>query len=171
MEIRNKNDDVVFKDDGATVKETVETAVKEGVSLEGADLYVAELDGANLRGADLTNADLSGANLRYANLTGADLREASLKGDGLDLWNATLAHADLRRADLSGSYLANADFLGARCDGANLSGVRAPDLAGEIIKGQREEIAVVKEQNALLKEALDNYKQQDVDQGKTHELG
>ena len=70
--------------DVETVKLAVETAVKDGANLYGANLYGADLRGANLRGADLRDANLRGADLRDANLRGANLYGADLDGANLD---------------------------------------------------------------------------------------
>jgi hypothetical protein len=103
MKITNRyTSKILFEDQ--TIHETVEAAVKAGVSLRGANLesanlesanlVCAKLQGANLEGADLFSADLSGAklqgadlsgaNLRYANLSGANLKGARLSGANLD---------------------------------------------------------------------------------------
>ena len=77
-----------------TIKETVEEAVKRGISLRNAYLLGANLEGVNLRGADL-----SCANLFVSNLRGADLRDVKLVGTylrGADLTGANLTGADLR---------------------------------------------------------------------------
>lgn len=84
-----------------SVTKTVEEAVKNNISLQGADLLASVLYGAKLR---------------YADLRGADLREA-------DLYNADLSGADLRSADLSGSNLCEAHL-----SGAYLSNVKADHI-------------------------------------------
>lgn len=60
MELRNRtNEDVViFSHECAdnSIRKTVEEAVKQGVSLAGADLTDANLSKVNLSGADLTGA-------------------------------------------------------------------------------------------------------------------
>ena len=61
--LRWDNDEVIFEYDCETIKELVEKAVKQKVSLFR----------ANLREADLREANLYGANLYEANLYGADL--------------------------------------------------------------------------------------------------
>lgn len=77
--------------------------IKNGYSLQDADLAGAELSGVDLSGADLTMACLQGANLSNANLKGAKLtktvlRQANLKGAKLSrtsLFNACVAEAQL----------------------------------------------------------------------------
>ena len=59
MEIKNLNGDVIYKDDSASLRETILNAYRAGADLTG-----AYLPGADLRGADLTRADLTGA--KYA---------------------------------------------------------------------------------------------------------
>ena len=79
-----------------TIRDTLEEAVKRGISLHNAYLLGANLEGANLRGADL-----SCANLFVSNLRGADLRDTNLVGTylrGADLTGANLTGADLRDA-------------------------------------------------------------------------
>ena len=75
--------------EAGSIREAVETAVKDGanlrcVNLEGANLYGANLYGASLKGANLDGASLKGANLDGANLEGANLYGASLKGANLE---------------------------------------------------------------------------------------
>ena len=143
-----------------SVTKTVEEAVKNNISLQGADLLAsvlygaklryADLRGADLRGADLSGADLRGANLVEANLIGADLRganlvEANLCGaylfeadqHGADLCGADLSGANLCGADLSGADLCGADLRGADLRGADLSGadLRGANLCGADLRG------------------------------------
>lgn len=67
-----------------TLKDTIEEAVKQGISLRYADLYNANLYNADLRYADLKNADLRQANLSDADLTGASIEGIYLDGAILD---------------------------------------------------------------------------------------
>jgi hypothetical protein len=90
-----------YEAENATIKDAVEQAVKEKVSLNSADLRSANLSSADLRSADLSSADLRWANLRSANLRSADLRRADLR------W-ANLRSADLSSADLSSANLSSA---------------------------------------------------------------
>ena len=69
IEIKNRfTGEVIFAHEceGNTIKNTVEQAVKEGVSL-----YGASLDGASLNGASLSRASLNRASLDGASLEGA----------------------------------------------------------------------------------------------------
>ena len=117
-----KTNEVLFeyKDDNPTMKETVEEAVRQGISLEFADLSGADLIYADLYRANLKYADLSGANLINALLRGADLEGANLKN--ADLRNAHLAFADLRGANLINAILRGADLKHTNINGANFEG-------------------------------------------------
>ena len=73
-----------YEAENATIKDAVEQAVKEKVSLSLANLSLANLSSANLRlanlhSADLRSADLSLANLSLANLSLANLHSAKNK--------------------------------------------------------------------------------------------
>ena len=106
-----------YKDENATLKEAVEEAIRQGISLafadlkgdnlKGANLNGTILRGANLKGADLKNADLSNTNLCDADLRGADLKDA-------DLSNASLLFADLRGANLKGAKFQNVNLYKAK---------------------------------------------------------
>lgn len=97
--------ETIFKGKFKSMKSAVEAAVKEGVSLDGADLRYADL-----RGAYLVRADLSGADLRYARLNGAWL------------YCANLRDADMREAKM----------IGARLGGANLRYAFLPNGKGKV---------------------------------------
>ena len=115
--IKNKRDDVLFEyeKENNTIKDTVEEAVRNGVSLENADLVCADLSNAYLSGANLCEADLSGANIREANLSDAYLKDAHFE-------HAYFYYADLSCANLSGANLREACLFGVNFRSANLSG-------------------------------------------------
>ncbi len=96
-----------YTNENATIKDAVEQAVKEKVSLEYADFSSADLSCANLLSANLRSADLSCANLLSANLRSADLSCANLL-------SANLRSADLRCADLSCADLHSANLRSAK---------------------------------------------------------
>ncbi|MFM1139531.1 pentapeptide repeat-containing protein [Yersinia mollaretii] len=83
-----------------------------GMNLQGANFYKA-----NLSGLDLNEADLS-----YTNLCGADLRESCLRGACLNY--AALFRANLSGVNLSGAYLNWSILVNANLSMANLSGIR-----------------------------------------------
>jgi hypothetical protein len=89
IEIRNRwSDAVIFthEAEGATMRDAVLTAVRQGVSLRAADLSAADLRAADLRAADLRAADLRDADLSDADLSAADLRAADLTPIRDDIW-------------------------------------------------------------------------------------
>ena len=117
---------VLFSCEAKTLREAVEKAVAEGVSLAGADLT-----GANLSGATLYRADLSGATLYRADLTGANLTRVNLSGANLtwaNLTGANLTGANLTRVNLSGADLTRADLTRANLEGANLTRATGAEL-------------------------------------------
>jgi multidrug efflux pump subunit AcrA (membrane-fusion protein) len=95
-----------YEAENATIKDAVEQAVKEKVSL-----CLANLRLANLSSADLSSADLRLANLRLANLSSANLSSADLSS--ADLSSADLSSADLRSANLSSANLRLAELSSA----------------------------------------------------------
>ena len=81
IEIKSIFGNILFthEAENATIKDAVEKAVKEKVSLAAADLSSANLRYANLYSADLSSANLSSADLYSADLRSADLRYAENK--------------------------------------------------------------------------------------------
>lgn len=73
---------------------TMEEAVRQGIDLSGADLFMEWLRGANLRGAKLRGAFLAGAYIQDTDFTGADLRDADLRIS--EYKEAILTNAKLR---------------------------------------------------------------------------
>ena len=69
-----------FEDEDNSIRHTVEEAVRQNISLSGADLRGTNLANANLANANLRDANLANANLRDANLRDANLRDAYLEG-------------------------------------------------------------------------------------------
>ena len=105
-----------YEAENATIKDAVEEAVKQNISLYSADLLSADLSSADLRSANLRSANLRLANLRSADLRSADLRSANLRSADLRLANlrsADLSLADLRSADLSLADLSSAKLRSA----------------------------------------------------------
>lgn len=151
IEIKNVDGLVIYSSSKHdNIKDVVEEAVAnkvslysanlEGVDLSNADLQYARLGYANLKNANLERADLGSANLKLADLErsdmyGADLRDTNLHGsclEGSDLRGANLIYTDLRWAnlkmvDLSAANLTYANLMGANLEGANLTEV---ELAG-----------------------------------------
>ena len=144
IQIKSVFGDVLFEyeKENNTIKDTVEEAVRQkvslyraslnGASLDGASLYGASLDGASLNGASLNRASLDGASLYgaslyRASLDGASLNGASLNGaslNGASLYGASLDGASLNGASLNGASLNGASLNGASLDGASLDGAK-----------------------------------------------
>lgn len=100
----------------------------DGINLENANLYRADLESASLAGAKLRNSNLAhsiliGANLQDASLREANLSNATLIGANLQeasLRQANLYNSDLRDATLEGADLRNVNMTKARFDGTRL---------------------------------------------------
>ena len=132
IQIKSIFGDLLFEHEkeNNTIKDTVEEAVRQnvslnGASLDGASLYGASLDGASLYGALLNGASLDGASLDGALLNGASLYRASLAGaslNGASLYGASLNGALLNGASLNGASLDRASLDGASLNGASLYG-------------------------------------------------
>jgi uncharacterized protein YjbI with pentapeptide repeats len=118
--------------------ETLLEKIKDGESLERADLRDlmlnqatlenvrlcrSDLEGANFEGANLRQADLFCANLREAYMAGVDLEKANLQNanlEGANLEGANLQFADLRHANLGGATFERANLKGARLSYAQI---------------------------------------------------
>jgi len=124
--------------------------LREGGSLQGADLRTAyfveaSLLGVNFRRANLERANFYRANLQGTNFRGANLERANFYGanlQGADLrWTklrrAILEEADLQGAILEGAILEEADLQGANLHGADLHGadLHRAHLRGALLEG------------------------------------
>jgi uncharacterized protein YjbI with pentapeptide repeats len=98
----------------------------------GLDLSALSLEGADLFEANLSHAVLSGARLMGADLTATDLSDATL-------FRANLAAANLGAANLSGATLFGANLSGAVLLGVNLSGANLGEtqLSGATLRTAR----------------------------------
>jgi uncharacterized protein YjbI with pentapeptide repeats len=92
-------------------KQDIHDFLKDGQSLEYADLSGSKLIGIHLPKISFKGASLQGADLRYANLAGTIFEEANLQGT--DLTGAKLTGADLSGANLEGAILDNANLVRA----------------------------------------------------------
>lgn len=111
-------------------REELEQKVKDGESLQGADLSCVNLAGVNLAGVNLRYADMRGASLRGANLAGADMYRTTLRYADLayaDLSGVPLDGSDLRYADMRGANLRGADLRRTNLSDANIEGSKLPD--------------------------------------------
>jgi hypothetical protein len=112
-----------YEKENATIKDAVEKAIKENISLNYANLRSANLESADLRSANLESADLESANLESANLRSANLESADLRSANLRLANlesANLESANLESANLESANLESANLESANLESANL---------------------------------------------------
>ena len=106
QKIRHRwTNDMIYECEAPTLGRAVKRAVRDGVSLHGADLQYADLWHADLGDADLRYTDLRGADLQYADFQHADLRDAVLDGARLNWTSHDLISETLWQA---------ADTLGRR---------------------------------------------------------
>lgn len=97
-----------------------------GITYEDGSIMMTNLSGACLvqvdfSGADLRYASLDGSNLYCANLSEANLSNAHL--DGAYLMGADLSHTDLTETDLSRANFRNANLSSADLTGADLENI------------------------------------------------
>ena len=92
QQIKKIGTEEVLHEHGETLKECLEHAVINLLSLTGAELNYAELNDAKLNGAKLNGAKLSGAELNYAKLIGAKL-------NGAKIGTTSFKHADMRNCN------------------------------------------------------------------------
>ena len=120
-----------FSKENNTIKDTVEEAVRRGISLDGASLVGASLDGASLVGASLNRASLDGASLVGASLNRASLVGASLVG--ASLVGASLVGASLNRASLDGAL--DVPYIPLNCpsDGAFIGWKKVSDRLVQLL--------------------------------------
>lgn len=90
---------------GFSVRNAVEIAARDEVSLAFADLVCAYLSGLDLRGVDFREANLRGTAFKSARLEGADFRGANL--GRADLRWASVQCAKFTRGSLRDSYYRN----------------------------------------------------------------
>lgn len=108
------NNDIIFEfeKENNTIKDTLEEAVKQNVSLYGAELNDADLNEANLSGADLRYAHLSRANLCFANLRRANLSKSTFYG--ANLFGANLCNTNLDNVIFDWANISMTQFNGAQ---------------------------------------------------------
>lgn len=127
ISIRNrKTKAVIFSGTFKSMREALEKAVSENVSLSYADLTRARLDNANLDGADLRHAGLEGASLAGANLSEADLSHANLRG--VDFTTTCLCESRLVDTDFTNASFAATLITGATIDNCIFSCASALNL-------------------------------------------
>lgn len=102
----------------------------KGANLQGAELFLANLQSANLQGTQLqganlqltqlSNANLQGINFQGANLEKADFRRSNLNGANLN--GANLVLTNLQQTQLQGVNLNGASMQEANLEESNLKG-------------------------------------------------
>ena len=125
------------------IKDVVEEAVANKVSLNWANLEGVDLSEAQLRKASLRFANLKGANLKLVDLERSDMYDADLRGAYLrcvnlrcaNLHGSNLRNTDLKMADLSEANLIYTNLMWANLEEANLTGVQLAGAHVDILLG------------------------------------
>lgn len=107
----DSTNEVIFDGWFSTIKDCVESAVKDSVCLDGVNL-----SGMNLSCSNLDDAQMAGANLRNTNLNGANLSESVFDNSvmiGADLSHACFALSSLMNVDMTLSSFATTDVTDA----------------------------------------------------------
>ena len=97
QQIKKIGTEEVLHEHGETLKECLEHAVINLLSLTGAELNDAELNDAELNYAELSFAELNGAKLNGAELNYAELNYAEL--NGAKIGTTSFKHADMRNCN------------------------------------------------------------------------
>ncbi len=121
--LKNKTDAVLFESRCSSLKKCVETAISQGVALDGLVLPRANLAGANLDGIQMYDADLRGANLSGANLSESQLDGTNFSGTAL--YNACLCESSIRNADFRNASFGATDIAGTDLSGSIFSTLSA----------------------------------------------
>lgn len=106
--VRHRSGTTLFEGDYRSLREGIETALEDGIRLDGADFSQLDLSEINLDGASLRGADFS-----FSNLTGANLSEARLA-------DCSFENASLYNACFSQSVLTGCDFFDAMFGGTDI---------------------------------------------------
>ncbi len=106
----------------------LQSAVLNGMSLEGIDLHEADLSNVPAQDCDLYKANLSGVQAAGARLQRSDLSRSLLIGANLRL--ADLTEADLSGANLAGAVMVRCKLSGTNLIAANLSGADLTQATG-----------------------------------------
>lgn len=119
-----KENEIIFQSSAPTIREAVEEAVRNRVSLKNANLKDADLRHANLDKADLSNANLSNAALSNASLADANLTDADLSNataDGINLLRATLRRVHIMKGNFTRANLKSADMESCKISDTDFS--------------------------------------------------
>ena len=155
-ELKTKDGEVLFSGNFFSLKDALETAVKENVSLEGvhlpldcdirganltganiehANFFFAQADGVNFSGARAKGADFTRMRAAGANFSGMQAEKAtfeSMQAVGADFSDmqasgASFRRADAKRASFRGMQAREADFFKMAAEGANFNNMKAED--------------------------------------------
>ena len=97
IEIRHRyTNEVIYSCEAKTIREAVQKAVKENVSLSNSDL-----SNSNFRNSDLRNSILRNSDFTNSDFTNSILRNSDLRNS--DFRNSILTNSDLSNSDLSNS--------------------------------------------------------------------
>ena len=132
-ELKTKDGEMLFSGNFFSLKEALETAVKENVSLKGVDLSCYDIRGADLRGANIEGAkfyftDADGANFSGAKANGADfwcMNACNANFSGMEVGQANFTRMNASYANFSDMQADGANFHQMQADGANFSGAKA----------------------------------------------
>ncbi len=102
MYLKSITGEVLFEGRFHTVRQAVETAIKDGISLDSVNLRKANLVGAELDHASLSGACLWGANLCKANMTAVQLKNVDCRN--VNMQDVCLAESNCSGTDFSGTY-------------------------------------------------------------------
>ena len=116
--VRWDNGKTIIDREVSSIRELVELAIKEGISLAYSDLQGADLRFSNLRYSDLQYSNLRYSDLQYSDLQYSDLRYSDLQG--ADLRFSTLQYSNLRYSDLQGATLQYSNLQDSNLQGASL---------------------------------------------------
>jgi hypothetical protein len=116
----HRDQSLLYESTCRSLRECVEEAVRNSVTLDGvnlayADLSEIDLDGAHLHDASFESANLTGANISEASLKGCNFRKSAL-------FNACFCHSDLNASDFSDAEFGATDLAGAGLENCIFSG-------------------------------------------------
>ncbi len=114
---RYTDNSTIFQGKYDNIKECLEHAIKENISLSHINLKNQNLSNANIDGCHMPYANFCGANL-----TGANLSEANLSGSifhNSSLYNTCLSYSNLKNCDFR-----NSNFGATMIEEANIQGCK-----------------------------------------------
>lgn len=117
---------LIYGKEGASDKYTVISAIKEGATLDGADLRSLKLNNINFGGVSLVGADFRRCDIRDCSFVGADLSGARFDGScagrsefsHMHFLMTSFKSADLEKASFRNVHIGSTDFSKANLWGA-----------------------------------------------------